>query len=407
MTAVHTQPQHVTEADASPLAAALARFQAEMPTVSKSKTADTGTYRYTYADLAAVTEAAMPGLTAQGLSFSTVPRYTDHGYELVGVLLHSSGESMEGALPIHGQSAQQLGSAITYARRYLFGCMTGVVTDDDDDGQSASRPVKKAAAKKAAAEPPGQDPRLASTAQKAMIMTLMKELGLSQRAAALDYVESTIGRRVQSRNELTIAEASAVIEALQTRGAPAPPTPVGPTDEAVPPSAEEPVESTGPPRPVDPDAEYRRWVQEEARRAGGVEDVPLPEPEPDESRAMLAADTELSATEKAAIAADLERPPVRPPALVTKPTAERIRRFLKQQLGTVATEAEERALLAAIVGHPVESVEALSRDEGQRAGAAFNRFDDGSLAWEFDPSDSSPVPAVRLIEQDASGDGAP
>ena len=114
-----------------------------MPTVPKTHEADTGTYRYRYADLADVTSAAMPLLTAQGLSFSTCPRYTEHGYELVGVLLHESGESMEGALPIHGSSAQQLGFAITYARRYLFGCMTGVVTDDDDDGRAASRPPRE------------------------------------------------------------------------------------------------------------------------------------------------------------------------------------------------------------------------------------------------------------------------
>jgi hypothetical protein len=37
-----------------------------------------------------------------------------------------------------------VGSALTYARRYLLGCMTGIVTDDDDDGALASRAGKKA-----------------------------------------------------------------------------------------------------------------------------------------------------------------------------------------------------------------------------------------------------------------------
>lgn len=122
------------------LAAALAAFQAEMPTVHKGKTADTGTYRYSYADLADVVAAGAPVLTRHGLSFLTKPRRTDAGpYELVGVLLHTSGEREEGALPLHGSNPQQLGSAITYARRYLFGCMTGIVTDDDDDGARAQQ----------------------------------------------------------------------------------------------------------------------------------------------------------------------------------------------------------------------------------------------------------------------------
>lgn len=94
---------------------------------------------YTYADLGDVTAAAMPLLTAHGLAFSCCPRATDKGgYELVGVLTHSAGYAMEGALPLFGNNSQQIGGAITYARRYLLGCMTGIVTDEDDDGASSS-----------------------------------------------------------------------------------------------------------------------------------------------------------------------------------------------------------------------------------------------------------------------------
>lgn len=140
------------------LAKALAAFQAEMPTVAKSHTAtvrsDKGSYSYDYADLADVTEAAMPLLTKHGLSFSCCPNRTESGhYELTGLLLHQSGESVSGSLPIQGGTPQQLGSAITYMRRYLFGCMTGLVTDSDDDGAAASAPAKKKpVAKKASPE---------------------------------------------------------------------------------------------------------------------------------------------------------------------------------------------------------------------------------------------------------------
>jgi hypothetical protein len=124
------------------LVRALIRIQAALPVVQKSKTARVptksgGEYTYTYADLADVTAAAMPLLTKNGLAFSCVPRATERGYELAGVLMHESGERLDGALPLHGNDPQQLGGALTYHRRYLLGCMLGIVTDDDADGRQA------------------------------------------------------------------------------------------------------------------------------------------------------------------------------------------------------------------------------------------------------------------------------
>ena len=128
----------------SKLAEALVAFQAEMPTVHKGRTATVpmkagGSYRYSYADLADVSETATPLLVKHGLSFSARPRRVEDGScEIAGVLRHVSGEFDEGALPLYGRTAQEIGSSITYARRYLLGCMTGIVTDDDEDGQVAT-----------------------------------------------------------------------------------------------------------------------------------------------------------------------------------------------------------------------------------------------------------------------------
>jgi hypothetical protein len=133
------------------LGAALAAFQGEMPTVHKGKTAKVptktgGSYSYSYADVADVTAAVMPLLSRHGLSFTCLPRATESGYELVARLLHGvSGESVEGALPLYGRTSQEIGSAITYNRRYLLGCLTGVVTDDDEDGAAATRTDQRTA----------------------------------------------------------------------------------------------------------------------------------------------------------------------------------------------------------------------------------------------------------------------
>lgn len=133
----------MTDTPRSELATALVAFQAAMPKVAKNKTANVpmkggGSYRYTYADLPDVSDAAIPALTANGLSFSCHPARTDDGaYELRGILRHTSGEYDTGAVPLNGRSMQEIGSAITYGRRYLLGCMTGIITDDDDDGAIA------------------------------------------------------------------------------------------------------------------------------------------------------------------------------------------------------------------------------------------------------------------------------
>lgn len=119
------------------LAKALVAFQKEMPTVAKDKTANMGTYSYKYADLASLKHQVTPLLVKNGLAFNVSSRRTESGYEAVGQLIHTSGEMMEASLPIFGR-LQEMGGALTYAHRYLFGMLTGVVTEDDDDGKRAA-----------------------------------------------------------------------------------------------------------------------------------------------------------------------------------------------------------------------------------------------------------------------------
>lgn len=129
----------------STLEEALAAFQAEIPTVHKGKTAkvekDGRTlYSYAYADLGDVAAEAYPALTKHGLSFTTRPTWLEGaGFVLEGVLRHISGQEDVGCLPIQGRDAQAIGSSLTYNRRYLLGCMTGIVTEEDDDGSRAAQ----------------------------------------------------------------------------------------------------------------------------------------------------------------------------------------------------------------------------------------------------------------------------
>lgn len=201
------------------LAAALVAFQQEMPTVAKTKRADVptksgGKFSYTYADLADVTEAAMPLLTKHGLSFITAPRLTERGYELRGVLMHTSGESIDGALPINGGTPQEMGSALTYARRYLLGCLTGVVTDNDDDGALASKQQRLSSARQTRQSKPAPAADDADKLRKRMF-ALFHERGIEDAETQRAGISRVIGRGIESRGDLTPEELRAVISALE------------------------------------------------------------------------------------------------------------------------------------------------------------------------------------------------
>lgn len=122
------------------LAGALAAFQAELPRIGKGNTANTGTYSFRYADLADVAAVVLPLLGKHGLSFSARPTLDDGGrFVLAYELLHTNGDSRVGAYPLPASGTpQQIGSAITYARRYALCAVTGVAADEDDDGQAAA-----------------------------------------------------------------------------------------------------------------------------------------------------------------------------------------------------------------------------------------------------------------------------
>ena len=127
-------------------AEALAAFQTNLPSVKKGQTAnvksDKGSYTYDYADLTDVSEVVLPALARVGLAwFTGLDTAEDGNMILTWELLHgASGEGRTGRLPIGraGGAWQQIGSAITYARRYALTAATGVAPGgDDNDGRDA------------------------------------------------------------------------------------------------------------------------------------------------------------------------------------------------------------------------------------------------------------------------------
>jgi hypothetical protein len=182
-------------------AAALAAFQAAMPPVPKTKRASMANYTYSYAGLAEIVTLAAPIMAQHGLAFTCAPSIVDQDrLILVGTLMHINGEERCAALPITGTTPQQVGSAITYARRYLLGCLTGIVTEDDDDGQMASKPVGN--------HPAGRTLTVAPNPKAIAITRLanaIQERGMTD-PQALKGLSKLLGRDITRYQDLTVKE---------------------------------------------------------------------------------------------------------------------------------------------------------------------------------------------------------
>jgi hypothetical protein len=138
------------------LAAALAAFQAELPKLTKDQNAKVQgetqdgrkiNYSYGYADLSQVTEGVSPALGKHGLSFTSFPTVNENGaFVLAYSLLHEGGEMRDGLWPLpdpNRTKPQQLGSAITYARRYAFMAVTNTFPGGEDDDGAAAAPIQQ------------------------------------------------------------------------------------------------------------------------------------------------------------------------------------------------------------------------------------------------------------------------
>lgn len=102
-------------------------------------------FKSKYADLTSVWEACQGPLTSNGLSIVQYPFHRDYGWVLITVLLHESGEFIQGEFPIFfgdKLDAQKFGAAVTYARRFALQAMVGVCPHDDD-GNEASTTTKE------------------------------------------------------------------------------------------------------------------------------------------------------------------------------------------------------------------------------------------------------------------------
>lgn len=161
------------------LAASLATAQGELKNVEKGKI--NPHFKSRYADIADGLDVVRPVFSKHGLSVVQATDYMpDTGvFVLVTRIIHKSGEWIESTypLPTNGKP-QDVGSALTYARRYALFSLAGVAgTDEDDDGNDAQnttqarKPASRPAPPKVPVEPPFEADESATVCET-MIATL-------------------------------------------------------------------------------------------------------------------------------------------------------------------------------------------------------------------------------------------
>ncbi len=118
---------------------ALAKAQGEFKSISMDKV--NPHFKSKYASLTATQEATREVLSKFGLGLIQSIDIENEHYYLETLLSHSSGQwtSSRLKLILEKNNMQGLGSAITYAKRYAWQAILGVVGDEDDDGNAASQ----------------------------------------------------------------------------------------------------------------------------------------------------------------------------------------------------------------------------------------------------------------------------
>ncbi|MCK6203970.1 ERF family protein [Bacillus infantis] len=121
------------------LAKALADFQAAVK--QPEKDGNNPHFKSKYVTLDGTVKSIHDCAPKHGLSYTQMPVSTESGVGVVTVIFHQSGQFIEFdpfILPLDKKTAQGVGSALTYSKRYALSAAFGIVSDVDDDGNEAT-----------------------------------------------------------------------------------------------------------------------------------------------------------------------------------------------------------------------------------------------------------------------------
>lgn len=120
------------------IAAALSKAQAAMGNAIKNSV--NPHLKNRYADYTAMLEAIREPFANAGLAVIQEAVTNEKSISITTLLLHASGQWIEFdplSMPVEKPTAQGVGSAITYGKRYALGAAVGIGSSEDDDANSA------------------------------------------------------------------------------------------------------------------------------------------------------------------------------------------------------------------------------------------------------------------------------
>lgn len=190
------------------IAKALAEFQSAVK--QPEKDGNNPHFKSKYVTLDGTVKSIHDCAPKHGLSYTQMPVSAENGVGVVTVIFHTSGQFIEFdpfILPLDKKTAQGVGSALTYSKRYALSAAFGIVSDVDDDGNeaTANAPTQKS-----------ENAPLANDKQLNLINRLINDVA-KQKNITADEAYKTLKTKMKKDMEwYTKSDASAAIEILNS-----------------------------------------------------------------------------------------------------------------------------------------------------------------------------------------------
>lgn len=179
----------------------------EVPNFVTDETARAGSRTYRYLNLATILKAIKPVFEKHGLAFSQRVTFDDTGEarQFIGtvetIIFDDEEQIVACSYPFFVTGdPQQVGSAITYARRYSLYAVLGIFPDKDDDGAYAKQRYETA-------------DRAISAEQYDGLVKAMDAHNITS-AEREDFINGTLKRRVRGWKGLTQTDLNSLMNAV-------------------------------------------------------------------------------------------------------------------------------------------------------------------------------------------------
>lgn len=191
----------------SNLAQKFMRVLNEVPNFSTDETANAGSRTYKYLNLATLLKNIKPIFEKHDIAFSQKVTFdgTGDGRQILGtvetIIFDENEQQTVCSYPFFVTGdPQQVGSAITYARRYSLTTVLGIFPDKDDDGSYAKQQYNTAD------RPIGAD-------QYATLVKAMDAHAIPGEARG-EFISGTLNRPVKGWKGITQADLAKLMEAI-------------------------------------------------------------------------------------------------------------------------------------------------------------------------------------------------